>query len=42
VREFIHNIYLIVKLIVIVISLYIFVALAFVIVGGTMMDIFLK
>ena len=41
-REFIHNIYLIVKLIVIVISLYIFVTLAFVIVGGTMMDIFLK
>lgn len=41
-KEFIHNIYLIVKLIVIVIFLYIFVALAFVIVGGTMMNIFLK
>ena len=41
-REFIHNIYLIVKLIVIVISLYIFVALAFVIVGGILMDLFLK
>lgn len=41
-REFIHNIYLIVKLVVIVISLYICVALAFVIVGGTMMNIFLK
>ena len=41
-REFIHNIYLIVKLMVIVIFLYIFVALAFVIVGGTMMNICLK
>lgn len=41
-REFIHNIYLIVKLIVIVIFLYIFAALAFVIVCGTMMNIFLK
>lgn len=41
-REFIHNIYLIVKLIVIVIFLYIFAALAFVIVGGILMDIFLK
>jgi hypothetical protein len=42
VREFIHYIYLVLKLIVIVICLYIFVALAFVVVGGTMMDIFLK
>ena len=42
VREFIHYIYLVLKLIVIVISLYIFVALAFVIVGGILMDLFLK
>ena len=40
--EFIHYIYLVLKLIVIVICLYIFAALAFVVVGGTMMDIFLK
>jgi len=42
VREFIHYIYLVLKLIVIVIFLYIFAALAFVIVGGILMDLFLK
>nr|DAH42031.1 MAG TPA: hypothetical protein [Caudoviricetes sp.] len=41
-REFIHNIYIIVRFIVILIFLYIFVALAFVLVVGTLMDIFLK
>ncbi len=41
-REFIHYIYLVLKLIVIVIFLYIFAALAFVIVGGILMDLFLK
>jgi len=42
VREFIRNIYIIVRFIVILIFLYIFVALAFVVVGGTLMDLFLK
>lgn len=41
-REFIHNIYIIVRFIVILIFLYIFVALAFVIVGGILMDLFVK
>lgn len=40
-REFIRNIYIIVRFIVILIFLYIFVALAFVIVGGILMDLFL-
>jgi len=42
VREFIRNIYIIVRFIVILIFLYIFVALAFVVVGGTLMNIFVK
>ena len=41
-REFISNIYIIVRFIVILIFLYIFVALAFVIVGGILMDLFVK
>ena len=41
-KEFIHNIFVIVKFIVILIFLYIFVALAFVVCGGILIDIFLK
>ena len=41
-KEFLYNIYLIVKGIVIIIFLYILAMLFFVVIGGIAMDIFLK
>lgn len=41
-KEFIHNLFLIFRGIVVVIVLYILAGLAFVVVVGTLMDIFIK
>ena len=41
-KELIHNLFLIFIGIVVVIALYILAGLAFVVIGGTLMDIFIK
>lgn len=41
-KEFIYNLFLIFRGIVVVVILYILAGLAFVVIGGTLMDIFIK